>query len=282
MDNNAIKHTEVVANRQPLFCPAFNKLIDLPTQPQKIVSLVPSQTELLFDLGLDDRVIGITKFCIHPNEWFRSKTRIGGTKDVDIEKIKSLNPDLIIANKEENIKQQIEALELIAPVWLTDVNTLDDALQMIEDIGQLTGTTNQSQLICDKIKAGFNNLKHETSNLQPNTACYLIWQNPYMTTGCDTFINSMLQQAGFQNIFADKERYPETSIDEIKARQPQFIFLSSEPYPFKQKHLDEIQAQVPQAKVLLVDGEMFSWYGSRLIASPKYFQKLMAVCMHKI
>lgn len=264
-----------IIHQQQLFCPAFNKTINFPLHPKRIISLVPSQTELLFDLGLNDEVIGITKFCIHPTEWFTTKTRIGGTKNVDIQKITSLHPDLIIANKEENVQDQIEALESIAPVWLTDVNTLEDAIQMIEIIGMLTSTSSQAQVISQQIKNQF-------ANLTPKklvSACYLIWQNPYMTIGADTFINNMLQKAGFQNIFEDRLRYPTITIQEIKDLNPAFVFLSSEPYPFKQKHIHELQLQLPNSTIMLVDGEMFSWYGSRLLKTTAYLNKLMDVCI---
>jgi ABC-type Fe3+-hydroxamate transport system substrate-binding protein len=251
----------------------------LTTIPTKIISLVPSQTELLYDLGLDEQVIGITKFCIHPKQWFSSKTRIGGTKNVNIEAIKALQPHLIIANKEENVKEQILELAKEFDVWVTDINTFEEALQMIEDIGHLTDTNAKGNHLAQKIKDEFKNI---TALQKPINTCYLIWQNPYMTVGGDTFINDMLQKCGFNNIFANKTRYPEITISQLLiANLPvqqagcQLLLLSSEPYPFKQKHIDELQKQLPYTKILLVDGEMFSWYGSRLLHAPKYFNELI-------
>ena len=240
--------------------------------PRKIISLVPSQTELLASLGLDKEVTGITKFCIHPQEWFKTKTRVGGTKSVNIPLIKKLQPDLIIANKEENVKEQIEELAKDLNVWITDVNSLGDALAMIKDVGQLTHKEKNTGAMITRIKNEFSQL--QTTNYKLQTA-YLIWQKPYMTVGGDTFINDMMNHCGLQNIFEHRKRYPEIRIDELSTSACQVILLSSEPYPFKQKHVDELQQQLPGKKIILVDGEMFSWYGSRLVQSPFYFKRIM-------
>ncbi|MFC4232694.1 ABC transporter substrate-binding protein [Parasediminibacterium paludis] len=240
-------------------------------RPKHIVSLVPSQTELLHDLGLENEVVGITKFCIHPTEWFNNKPSIGGTKNVKMDAVKALQPDLIIANKEENVKEQIEALEAIAPVWVSDVNHLKDALAMIEAIGNITNTNQKAQHLIKEINSGFNQLK--TTNTTLKTA-YLIWRKPYMTVGGDTYINDMLQYAGFENVFANEKRYPAITIEQITEKKCDLLLLSSEPYPFKQQHIEALQAALPRIKIVLVDGEMFSWYGSRLIAAASYFKTL--------
>lgn len=240
-------------------------------QPQKIISLVPSQTELLSYFDLDKEVIGITKFCVHPNEWFTTKTRIGGTKSLNIDLIKKLEPDLIIANKEENVKEQIEELANEFNVWVTDVNSLEDAYQMIKDVGTLTYKTNEANTLVTLIKTNFSQLP--TNNAQLKT-CYIIWRNPYMTIGGDTFINDMMRHCGLQNIFENETRYPQITLEKLSTDNCQLILLSSEPYPFKQKHIDELQQQLPGKKIVLADGEMFSWYGSRLLKVPSYFKIL--------
>lgn len=247
--------------------------------PKKIISLVPSQTELLYDLGLNEEVIGITKFCVHPEQWFKNKERVGGTKNVNIEKIKSLQPDLILANKEENLKEQIELLEKIAPVWISDVTTFADALQMIKSVGEITNTSEKALALITRICANFSklpiyNTQHQTSNFQLRTA-YLIWRNPYMTIGGDTFINNMLDKCGLKNVFEDLKRYPEISVEQLVAVNPQLILLPSEPYPFKEKHTEELKPFFNNTKILLVDGEMFSWYGSRMIYAAEYFTGFM-------
>ena len=245
--------------------------VTLPDKAGRIISLVPSQTELLADLGLDKEVVGITKFCIHPEHWFRSKTRVGGTKQVNIDIIHQLQPDLIIANKEENVKEQIEALAEKYPVWISDINNLDDALVMIRETGLMTGKQIAAQKITEQIAEGFAALTTPGYKLR---TCYLIWKDPYMTVGSDTFIHSMLEAAGFENVFSERKRYPVIKIEDLKQSGCELLLLSSEPFPFKQQHIDELQQQLPKTKIMLVDGEMFSWYGSRLLRAPVYFHHL--------
>jgi ABC-type Fe3+-hydroxamate transport system substrate-binding protein len=255
----------------PLFTDQLQREVYLKDFPQRIISLVPSITELLFDLNLHDEVVGITKFCVHPETWFKTKTKIGGTKNIKQDVIASLKPQLIIANKEENVKEQIEALENICPVFITHVSDLNSALQMIEMIGAITNRINEAQSIIQKIKTEFSKLKPKENKLH---VCYLIWRKPYMTIGGDTFINNMLERCGFENVFANYKRYPEISISQLSTLNCQLLMLSSEPFPFKQKHIYELQPYLPHTKIILADGEMFSWYGSRLQLAPAYFLKL--------
>ncbi|MFT3885066.1 MAG: cobalamin-binding protein [Flavobacteriales bacterium] len=253
----------------------MHRTVEAPTLPQHIISLVPSQTELLCDLGLGDRIVGITKFCIHPEEWFRSKPRVGGTKKVDIEKVRALQPDLIIGNKEENERADIEALEQEFPVWMSDINDLPDALDMIRRVGALTGTTAEAERIATGIEAGFAALRPSTEGY---SVAYLIWRNPWMVAGPGTFINDMLRRCGYANAFGHRmERYPEVTSAELAAADPDLAFLSSEPYPFAEKHIMELNLILPGTPVRLVDGELFSWYGSRLLRSPAYFSGLSPV-----
>jgi ABC-type Fe3+-hydroxamate transport system substrate-binding protein len=198
--------------------------------PVSIVSLVPSQTELLYDLGLDKEVTGITKFCVHPAHWQQTKVRIGGTKNLNLAKIKSLNPTLIIANKEENVRSQVEQLSDY-PVWLTDVNNLEDACRMISDLGQITGVPHQAAAMVKKIADGFDKLGVMPT---PIPVAYLIWKDPYMTVGGDTFIHDMITRTGMRNVFAHTRRYPEINLEDIKKSGCTFLLLSSEPFPFQQ------------------------------------------------
>lgn len=239
---------------------------------KRIISLVPSITEVLYDLGLDKETVGITKFCVHPEHWFRTKLRIGGTKQVHINRITDLQPDLVIANKEENVQEQVEEIARNYPVLLTEIQNLDDALNMILDIGMLTGTSLKAIGLSQQIHAGFKALPKPT-NLK--SAAYLIWKKPYMAAGGSTFIDSMLAYAGFSNAFQDKTRYPVVTEDDLRQSQCQVILLSSEPYPFKDSDIKELQDILPNARIRLVDGELFSWYGSRLLHSPGYFAQLM-------
>lgn len=241
--------------------------------PERIISLVPSQTELLCDLGLENKIMGITKFCVHPTGLKNLKTLIGGTKNLRIDTIAELHPDIIIANKEENEKQQIEQLAEKFPVWISDVKTFADALDMIRDIAIITQTELEGKKMIEKIlseKMQYH-LHHSAKNQK---VLYLIWKNPYMATGSDTFIHTMLHEAGFENTTAHINRYPELQIVDIIALQPEVIFLSSEPYPFSEKHIAELQIHLPDTTIQLVDGEMFSWYGSRLLHCWQYFTSL--------
>ena len=242
----------------------------------RIISLVPSITELLYDLDLESEVLGITKFCIYPGKWHRNKTRVGGTKNVNIKTIQLLQPDLIIANKEENVKEQVEELAKGYDVLVTDVNNLQDALNMIKHIGTLVDRGNEASELCENIQDKFKKLTSLLHLKRKFKTAYLIWQNPYMTIGGDTFINDMMQYCWLDNIFLSEKRYPEISIDELKERSCELIILSSEPYPFKEKHLQELQLKIPDAKIILADGEMFSWYGSRLLKAAKYFEQFYA------
>lgn len=258
----------------PIFTDQTGRTVEISESPSRIVSLVPSQTELLFDLGLGERVVGITKFCVHPEEWFRTKTRVGGTKQLKAEVIRSLKPDLVIANKEENEQAQVEQIIGEFPVWISDIKTLADAKKMILSVGEMTRHFSQAVGLLNKIDRGFDQLKQQFSAVQKLKAVYLIWNSPMMTAGGDTFISSMLHECGFANGFLKMTRYPEITDEMIANVRPDIIFLSSEPFPFKEKHKEEFSNRFPGVKIVCVDGEMFSWYGSRLQHAPGYFQKL--------
>ena len=235
---------------------------------------MPSQTELLYYLGLNNEVTGITKFCIHPAEWFTYKTKVGGTKTLNVELIQQLQPDLIIANKEENQQEQIELLAQQFPIYISDIKNLDDALKMIADVGTITNKTIAAENLCQRIAGNFQQLPQQY--IARKKAAYLIWRKPYMTVNSDTFIHDMLLRCGFENVFAQyTSRYPEITIEQLETAQSDIILLSSEPYPFSEKHIDELKASTKllNTKVQLVDGEMFSWYGSRLVHSPEYFKR---------
>lgn len=246
--------------------------LELNEKPGRIISVVPSQTELLYHLGLDEEVIGITKFCIHPTSWFRTKMRIGGTKKLHIDKILSLNPDLIIANKEENTKDEILALAKHVPVWVSDIQTLDDALLMIKQVGALVGKQDIAENIAATVNNGFAALVAKKTDARK--VAYFIWKNPWMSVGGDTFISDIITRMGWQNVAASLPRYPELTPDEAIAMGADTILLSSEPYPFGEKHIAEIKQNNPNVAVWTVDGEMFSWYGSRLIEATNYLHAL--------
>lgn len=255
-----------------VFIDQLARTVNINFPPKRIVSIVPSQTELLFELGLDAEIVGITKFCNHPSAKVKNKVRVGGTKQLNIELIRSLNPDLIIGNKEENDRAQIEALMAEFPVWISDIDDLPGALRMINSIGAIVNRADEARLIANAISERFSDLlKLKAQTLR---VAYFIWQKPYMVTAKQTFIDDMLQRCGFINVF-EQQRYPQISESDLQVANPDVIMLSSEPYPFKDKHIARYKAIVPNARVILVDGEMFSWYGSRLLKSTAYFKQLI-------
>lgn len=249
------------------------RYLHLPHLPGRIVSLVPSITEFLADLSLDQEVVGITKFCIHPNSWYRSKPRIGGTKNFKPERILALEPDLVIANKEENIREQVMEQAQSVPVWVSDVSNLDSALEMMNALGALTGKSLKAAEICHQVQVAFEDLARKPKRRR--SVVYLIWKDPYMTVGGDSFIQDMLDRCGFDNLFASHPRYPQTDLETIRQLQPDLLLLSSEPYPFSEQHLAALQPLLPNTRIQLVNGEYFSWYGSRLLHAPGYFKTLL-------
>lgn len=244
--------------------------------PQKIVSLVPSQTELLYDLGLENSIVGITKFCVHPYHFKSTKKIIGGTKKVHVEKIRLLKPDIVIANKEENTLEIVEQLKTICPVWVTDIKTIEDNFRMISDFGQLFNCRTEAQKWSDKIQFALTDFTKSIQDVPVRKAAYFIWKNPHMVAGSDTYINNLLSLNKFENIYASKPgRYPEVEIKKMRLEgDPEVVLLSSEPYPFKDEDAFEIGRFTHHAKTVFVDGEMFSWYGSRLLKALAYFKKL--------
>lgn len=273
----------------------MGRKVRLTRYPRKVVSLVPSQTELLFDLDAAELVAGATRFCVHPAGPLQQVPRVGGTKKLNLDRIREIAPDLIIGNKEENSREEIEALEREFTVWMSDVNTLADSLEMIRQVGVILGREDRAEALCRAIGEEFARLREESTRLGEGPArreedagkekdagkqersrktAYFIWKDPYMLAGRETFIDSMLAACGLENAVSIS-RYPVLTAAELKALPVGQVFLSSEPYPFREKHLAEFAGLFPGADIRLVDGEMFSWYGSRLLKAPAYFLRLL-------
>jgi len=250
----------------------LNRKLVLKNRPQRIVSLVPSQTELLFDLGMRDEVVGITRFCVHPEHWFNSKPRVGGTKETLPDRIFDLQPDLVLANKEENQMSLIDSLEKSVPVWVSDVKSLQDSLNMIQGIGEITGFEENGTALVQETM----NLMQTIQNIsEPLRVLYLIWHEPWMSIGSDTYIHDLLNHLGYENALPESnKRYPVLTNESIQNLNPDLVFLSSEPFPFKQKHANLLKEVIPNALIYFVDGEAFSWYGSRVLKKQKYFHEL--------
>ena len=250
----------------------LHRQIDLPAIPRRIVSLVPSQTELLVDLGLQNNIVGVTKFCVLPTEIRKKAAVVGGTKKVHYDRISDLNPDLIICNKEENTKEMVRQLEKIAPVWISDIYTIEDNLKMIEAFGLLFDVQNAASKLSENIRRSLADFKIFMRAKPMRKVAYLIWKNPYMAAGTNTFIDHLLALNKFENYFNQAaSRYPEIQLDML--RDVDKVLLSSEPYPFQQADVDAIKKTL-QKEVCMVDGEFFSWYGSRLEKAFDYFKTL--------
>lgn len=244
--------------------------ITLAAPARRIVSLVPSQTELLHYLGLETQTVGITRFCIQPRSWHKTKERIGGTKDPDPEKIRMLHPDLILANKEENRKEHVESLRKDFPVFVTDVFDTASALRMIEEVGELTGTTNKAEELINRIRQADRVFLPD----RPRKVLYLIWRNPWMAAGRGTYINHLLEKCGWTNA-VETHRYPELTGEDIRRINPELVLLSTEPFPFKPVHFQEINRLLPSVPCHLADGDCFSWYGPGLLRFFPYAEKLI-------
>ncbi len=255
----------------PTYKDQLNNTITVSQIPQRIVSIIPSQSEFLWQIGVREQLVGITKFCIHPTKMYTTIERVGGTKKLNLAKIRALKPDLIIANKEENNKEEIELLQKEFNVWISDIYNFKDAFKMMKQLGIILNKVHETKKLINEIEISLKPIKH-FFNLQSVT--YFIWNKPYMLAANTTYINFILNYIGLKNAAQNLERYPEVTIEQLKKLNPQLVFLSSEPFPFKQKQVLELQQHLPNAKILIVDGEMFSWYGSRLSHLAEYIQRL--------
>lgn len=250
----------------------LDRTITISQAPKRIASLVPSQTELLVDLGLEQQLVGITKFCVHPAHLKSQIEVVGGTKKVHFDKIEKLQPNIIICNKEENTKEMVSQLEEIAPVWISDVQSFSSSLDLIDSLGAIFSVEAQAQMLRKKIEGEFQSFSVFMKDKPKRKVAYLIWKNPYMAAGRKTFINEILRLNNWENFIADpNSRYPEIELNSLQ--QADLVLLSTEPYPFKEADVIEIKNAL-QKEVHLVNGEYFSWYGSRLQHAFSYFKAL--------
>ncbi|WHY87010.1 helical backbone metal receptor [Neobacillus novalis] len=244
--------------------------VNLTTVPKRIISICPAITETLFVLGLEKEIVGRTKYCTFPKEMVENVPIVGGTKEVNVETIRDLQPDLILAEKEENTKEMVLALEKIAPVFVMEVQRIDDSYRLIKTLGLLTNREKEASLLITSCKTSFPDpLCKENLNV-----AYVIWRKPNMVVGGTTYINDVLHTLGFQNPFEKGEsRYPMVSKEELADANPDVLLLASEPFPFQEKHIAEFQSFLPNTKIFLVDGEMF-WYGAKMVKAGVYLKKL--------
>lgn len=250
----------------------LNRKLKLNKTPKRIVSLVPSLTELLVDLGLEDSIVGVTKFCVHPKYLRKQKTIVGGTKTIHFEKIKALQPDIILCNKEENSQEIIQSLMGLAPIHISDIYLVEDCYELIKMYGDIFKVNNKAKTLIEAIELERQRFKLEKK--EPKKVAYFIWKKPWMVAASTTFIDAMINEAGLVNVFKQETRYPEINLNHPLLEKAEMLLLSSEPFPFKQKHIDDLRQYFPNKDIRIVDGELFSWYGSRLEKSYQYFETL--------
>ncbi len=246
-------------------------------QPQKferIVCLVPSLTETLFAFGLRDHVVGVTRYCIYPEE-AKQKTIVGGTKTVSHERIKDLKPDIIIANMEENREKDVKKLMTIAPTFVTFPKSFKDNLKMMGDLVTLFQIENEN--INDLIEKGWSLLNTIENKEYPLATTFCpIWKNPWMTINKDTYIHDIIRLAGGKNVFAAKpDRYPVITLEELGETDVQVVILPDEPYQFTSSDRDELKQfqSFRDSVFILMEGSYLSWYGVRSVKGLEFLRE---------
>ena len=246
----------------------------------RIVSLVPSLTELLFELGLGDQVVGRTGFCIHPRAQLRTVEKVGGTKDVKLERVRALEPTHLIVNMDENRRETVDELAAIIPhIIVTHPNTPRDNLALYRLLGGIFGCEARAAQLEAELNAALADAACARSSLPLERVLYLIWREPWMTIASDTYISAMLAEVGWETLPAVEggdvgaARYPVFGWNAPWLPKVERVLLSTEPYRFHSRHIDEVAALAARPATL-IDGEMASWYGSRVIAGLRYLASL--------
>ena len=252
----------------------------------RIVSLCPSLTELVFDLGRGEELVGRTKFCVHPADRVGHIESVGGTKNPKIARIAELAPDLVLLNEEENRREDAEALGAAGlRLHVSFPRDADETAQMVRDIGGTLGSLGAAERIAADIERRAARVRAAASSAAPVRYAYLIWRNPWMVAGGDTFVTAMLGLPGGVNVFGDHhERYPTVTAEELATADPDVVFLSSEPFPFKEKHADELVTAtgLSRERMQLVDGEYLTWHGSRTPDGIDYAERVIAAARGRV
>lgn len=236
-------------------------------RPQRVVSLVPSLTETLFDLGIGDTVVGATDFCIFPAEM--ACGRIGGTKNPKIERIRDLKPDLVHMNMEENLRRHAEEIETFAPVFVTEPKTVGDVRELFETLGRVHDAADRAGALVARLDAELAALPARRFTF----AC-AIWKKPWMWCGGDTYVSSLIESAGGQNVLGHRQRYPEMTLDCMASLEPQIVFLPDEPFQFTADDAKEAAAELRARIVGPFPGHLFTWHGSRTIEGLRFLGRL--------
>lgn len=262
---------------------ASGAVVTLPAPPRRIVSLVPSTTEILCQLGLAEALVGVTRYCVEPRAALRGKARVGGSKTPDLARIRALAPDLVVANIEENHREHVEALRAAGiPVWVTYPRTIAEAARMIRELGEVTGTAAVAAALAADLEARAAAARAARAGRPGVPVFYPIWREPWMTIGADTYIHDVLAACGAANVFADRpERYPAVTLAEVAARRPAVILLPDEPFRFRRVHIRdfEVYPEIPAVRagrIHLVDGRPFSWHGPRFAEALRVVEPLLA------
>jgi len=261
---------------------ALNRSIALEQPPKRIVSLVPSITEALFTFGLRDEIAGVTEFCSEPRSYVASKPKVGGTKTLDVRLVLALEPDLVIANAEENRQEDIRQLLAAGQrVFVTFPRTVPGAISMLRQLSQMTGTSEAAEPYLEDAEQALAEVKAANAQRPRLRVFCPIWRRPWMTVGSNTYMHDFIASCGGFNIFSERhERYPKAELDEVARRAPQVIMLPDEPYPFTEKHMPEIMEYqyvpaVRENRIYLLEGKHLCWYGPRMAGSLRHVQKLL-------
>jgi ABC-type Fe3+-hydroxamate transport system substrate-binding protein len=253
-------------------------VVTLGHPPERIVSLVPSATETIHDFGCAERVVGITKWCVSPRPWVDGIQKVGGTKDVDIDRVRGLAPDLVVGNCEENTREIFEAIEAFAPVYAPFPRDVDQAISDIRDLARLLAVPEAGGRWLERIRAARGALPKDRFSY-----AYLIWRKPWMAVSNDTFIAAMLSEIGGSNAVDDAvddaiERFPALSAEQLAGADPDVVLLSSEPMRFLPRHADELSdcTGLPRERFRFVDGAHCSWHGTRMAAAFDYLGRCAA------
>jgi ABC-type Fe3+-hydroxamate transport system substrate-binding protein len=233
----------------------------------------------VFDLGLGDNLVGRTKFCVHPEGKVDAVEKVGGTKNPKLDRIIELEPDLVLLNQEENRREDAEALESAGiTCHVSFPRTALDTAAMVRSVAEAVRAPREGELIARDIEARHARVAKAASGRPPVSYAYLIWRDPWMTLNADTFVSALLGDAGGRNVFASRtDRYPTISDDDLRVANPDVVLLSTEPFPFKDAHADELSAAsgIPRERVRIVDGELLSWHGSRTPAGIDYAEDVI-------
>jgi ABC-type Fe3+-hydroxamate transport system substrate-binding protein len=253
------------------FVDASGVAVSMPAPPRRIVSLIPSITEILFALGLGDAVAGCTIYCTQPPEGVATKTRVGGEKNPKLDLIRDLGADLVVANIEENLREHVETLRAWGiPVYVTYPRTVADGIRLVRELGAVTGAAARGAEIAAALGSRLAEIRADRAQRGRARVFCPIWRNPYMTINGDTYVHDMLAVCGGENVFARlPKRYPEISLADVALARPDVILLPDEPYHFRRAHIADFSPYpdmpaMRDGRIHLVDGKLLSWYGPRI------------------